>query len=52
MNDLYDNVKNKEIFSPISRDPFKINFNEADINLCNVKLSRVPDGQAAKVDQS
>ena len=52
MNILYENVKQKELFSPISRDWYRLNFNEADLNLCNTKLSQVQEGQSKRVDQT
>ena len=52
MNDLYDNVKNKELFSPSSRDWYALDFNAGDINLSNTKLSTIQDGDHSKIDQT
>ena len=52
MNDLYDNVKNKELFSPASRDWYALDFNAGDINLSNTKLSTIQDGDHSKIDQT
>lgn len=52
MNILYENVKQKELFSPISRDWYRLNFNEADLNLCNTKLHQFQEGQSKRVDQT
>ena len=46
MNILYENVKQKELFSPISRDWYRLNFNEADLNICNTKLSYMKEGDS------
>jgi hypothetical protein len=29
-----------------------LNFNEADLNLCNTKLSQIQEGQSKRVDQT
>jgi len=52
MNDLYDNVKNKELFSPASRDWYALDFNAGDLNLSNTKLSTIQDGDHSKIDQT
>ena len=48
---LYDNVRQTEIYSPLSRSWFEENFNESDLTMCNIKLSSIPTGEEKKVDQ-
>jgi Sec7-like guanine-nucleotide exchange factor len=48
INTMYENVKNEELFSPLSRDWYESNFNQGDITICNTKLCKI--GEAKKVD--
>ena len=50
INNMYENIKNEELFSPISRDWYDSNVGEGDITICNTKLCKVQD--SAKVDQT
>ena len=43
MKTLYDNVKETEIFSPLSRSWFEEGFNESDLTMCNIKLSSISE---------
>jgi Sec7-like guanine-nucleotide exchange factor len=38
---LYENVKNTEIYSPLARNWYIENFNQADLTLCKIKLSQI-----------
>ena len=48
INNMYENVKNEELFSPISRDWYESNFNQGDITICNTKLCKMK--KSIKVD--
>ena len=50
INDMYENIKNEELYSPISRDWYDSNVGEGDITICNTKLCKIQD--SAKVDQT
>jgi len=41
MQTLYDNVKNTELYSPLSRNWYEEGFNEYDLTMCNIKMSSV-----------
>jgi hypothetical protein len=47
---MYENVKNEELFSPISRDWYDSNFNQGDITICKTKLCKILE--SARVDQT
>ena len=34
---LYENVKNTELFSPLSRNWYEESFSEYDLTMCNIK---------------
>lgn len=51
MQTLYDNVKNTELYSPLSRSWYEEGFNEYDLTMCNIKSSSVPKDQSKKVSQ-
>lgn len=44
MQTLYDNVKSREIYSPLSRSWYDEGFNESDLTMCNIKLCSIPEG--------
>jgi len=41
MTTLYDNIKNTELYSPLSRNWYEEGFNEYDLTMCNIKNSSV-----------
>ena len=51
MVELYNNVKGEEIFSPLSRSWYKENFNQADLTICDIKLSSIPEKIEKEISQ-
>lgn len=46
---LYDNVREKELFSPLSRSWYESDFSEADLNACRMRLRQMA---SKKIDQT
>jgi brefeldin A-resistance guanine nucleotide exchange factor 1 len=43
VNILYDNVKDEEIFSPLTRNWYQGEFNKGDLTMCDIKLCKLAE---------
>ena len=51
MQTLYDNVRDTELYSPLSRSWYDEGFNEYDLTMCNIKTNSVQEKDMKKVNQ-
>ena len=53
INILYDNVRDEEIFSPLTRNWYQGEFTQGDLTMCDIKLCKLPKGSPGdKIDES
>jgi hypothetical protein len=48
---LYDNIKDCQLYSPLTRNWYEEGFNEYDLTMCNIKNSSVTKDNQKKVNQ-
>ena len=50
MQNLYDSIMSKELFSPLTRSWYEGKYNEADLTICDLKTSLIKEEQSEKLN--
>ena len=52
MQETYDSILNKEFYSPLTRAWYESEFNEGDLNICNIKNNSFRKHGSKKLDET
>ena len=52
MQETYDSILNKEFYSPLTRAWYESEFNEGDLNICNIKNNSFIKHGNKKLDET